>query len=364
MSLSKFTLLDYPYYISKDKIFFDYLEALNSCTTKEEVKNIKMYAWDDELSRIKWWEEPPLSLSYYFKERAQQLRDKYSYIRLFVSGGYDSYYALRAFIDNNILLDEIVHSRSDLSQTNDYWADIEYYEQFLKIIEKHKQALEKTKIIVLEPEYRMLFSNEKIIYEYSDHPSCITNNPKFIFNNTDLSFNKEINIWSQPKAEIKIKQGKYYFNFYSSEFLAPTPNIECFYISKDNFNLFLKQVHLIKNYVTLNNIVTLDRFDILTLATGNLYFNEHQAKNYASINMSTNPQAQYFPLFRGKNFFRIQALKRSKETNKIYNIWKDYLYSTFKDSYKLNLKKSFIHTTSSQSYNLERKEIVHSLSNF
>ena len=155
---------DYPYYISKDRIFFDYLEALKNCDSKKEVNDIKMYAWDNELSRIKWWEEPPLSLAYYFKERAQQLRDKYSYIRLFVSGGYDSYYALRSFIDNDIFLDEIVHSRSDFSQTNDYWADIEYYEQFLKIIETHKQSLEKTKITVLEPEYRKIFMNILIIH--------------------------------------------------------------------------------------------------------------------------------------------------------------------------------------------------------
>ena len=359
MFLSRFTHPDYPYYISKGKIFFDYLEALNNCVSKDDVKNIKMYAWDDELTKIKWWEEPPLSLSYYFKERAQQLRDKYSYIRLFVSGGYDSYYALRSFIDNNIFLDEIVHSRSDFSQTNDYWADIEYYEQFLKIVEMHKQALEKTKITVLEPEYRKLFANEKNIYEYSDHPSCLTNSPKFIFNNSTLSFNNEINIWSQPKAEVKIKQGKYYFNFYSSEFMAPTDNIECFYISKDNFNLYLKQLHLIKNYIKISNKSLIpNRFDILPVATKKPYFNEHQAKNYASINMSTNPQAQYFPLLRGKNFFRVQALKKDKETNKIYDIWKDYLAYTFKDSYKLNLRKSFIHTTNSISYNLESKEII------
>ena len=357
MFLSNFTF-DYPYYISKNKIFFDYLEALNSCISKEEVKNIKMYAWDNELSSIKWWEEPPLPLAHYFKERAQQLRDKYSYIRLFVSGGYDSYYALRSFIDNNIFLDEIVHSRSDFSQTNDYWADIEYYEQFLKIVEMHKQALEKTKVTVLQPDYKKLFMNEKNIYEYSDHPSCLTNSPKFIFNNTNLSFNKEINIWSQPKAEVKVIQGKYYFNFYSSEFMAPTDNVECFYISKDNFSLYLKQVHLIKNHIKFNNILNFDRFDIVPLATSNPYFNEHQAKNYASITMSTNPQAQYFPLLRCKNFFRIQALKKGKETNKIYNIWKDYLKYIFKDSYKLNLKKSFIHTTNSVSYNLESKEII------
>ena len=344
---------DYPYYISKDRIFFDYLEALKNCDSKKEVNDIKMYAWDNELSRIKWWEEPPLSLAYYFKERAQQLRDKYSYIRLFVSGGYDSYYALRSFIDNDIFLDEIVHSRSDFSQTNDYWADIEYYEQFLKIIETHKQSLEKTKITVLEPEYRKIFMEEKNIYEYSDHPSCLTNSPKFIFNSTNLSFNKAINIWSQPKAEISIIDGKLYFNFKSFEFMAPTENIECFYISKDNFNLYLKQIHLIKNYVKLNNITTIDRLNMVPLATGNPYFNDHQSKNYANITMSTNAKFRLFPLLRGKNYFRIQALRKHNETNKIYSIWKDYLKSVYQNTYHLNLSRAHIQGTTSQSYSLD-----------
>ena len=35
---------DYPYYISKDRIFFDYLEALKNCDSKKEV--------NDGLSRV------------------------------------------------------------------------------------------------------------------------------------------------------------------------------------------------------------------------------------------------------------------------------------------------------------------------
>jgi hypothetical protein len=47
----------------------------------------------------------PLNLLY--KERAQQLRDKYQYLILNYSGGADSNNILRTFIDNNIKLDEV-----------------------------------------------------------------------------------------------------------------------------------------------------------------------------------------------------------------------------------------------------------------
>jgi len=42
-----------------------------------------------------------------YKDRAQQLRDKYDYLILYYSGGADSHNVLRSFVDNNIKLDEI-----------------------------------------------------------------------------------------------------------------------------------------------------------------------------------------------------------------------------------------------------------------
>jgi len=47
------------------------------------------------------------SLQEVYKQRAQQLRDKYDYLILYFSGGADSYNVLRSFIDNGIKLDEI-----------------------------------------------------------------------------------------------------------------------------------------------------------------------------------------------------------------------------------------------------------------
>jgi hypothetical protein len=42
-----------------------------------------------------------------YRQRAQQLRDKYDYLILYFSGGADSYNVLRSFIDNGIRLDEV-----------------------------------------------------------------------------------------------------------------------------------------------------------------------------------------------------------------------------------------------------------------
>lgn len=48
------------------------------------------------------------SIDELYKQRAQQLRDKYDYVSLFFSGGVDSTNILHAFIDNDIQLDEVV----------------------------------------------------------------------------------------------------------------------------------------------------------------------------------------------------------------------------------------------------------------
>lgn len=56
-----------------------------------------------------WKTEPPGDLSFWYAERAQQIREKYDYIVLMYSGGADSWNMLKAFVDNNIYIDEIAH---------------------------------------------------------------------------------------------------------------------------------------------------------------------------------------------------------------------------------------------------------------
>jgi hypothetical protein len=56
---------------------------------------------------IDWTVEPQESLKELYKERCQQLRDKYEYIVLSYSGGADSHEILYTFFENDIFIDEI-----------------------------------------------------------------------------------------------------------------------------------------------------------------------------------------------------------------------------------------------------------------
>jgi hypothetical protein len=54
-----------------------------------------------------WSKEPDVDINELYRRRAQQLREKYDYLVLYYSGGYDSTNVLYSFLDNDIPLDEI-----------------------------------------------------------------------------------------------------------------------------------------------------------------------------------------------------------------------------------------------------------------
>ena len=88
-----------------DRRFTNKYEALLYAKEINGVVNFKFFdnIWDNfnrELLGKK-------TLSELYRQRAQQLRDKYDYLILYFSGGSDSYNVLRSYIDNGIKLDEI-----------------------------------------------------------------------------------------------------------------------------------------------------------------------------------------------------------------------------------------------------------------
>jgi hypothetical protein len=71
-------------------------------------RQVKLYFYDKEFQSANWKLEPQENLSELYKQRAQQLRDKYDYIVLAYSGGIDSTNMLESFYYNNIHIDEII----------------------------------------------------------------------------------------------------------------------------------------------------------------------------------------------------------------------------------------------------------------
>jgi hypothetical protein len=61
-----------------------------------------------EFAKQDWTQEPETNLREIYRLRAEQIRQKYDYVRLDLSGGSDSVTVLYAFVLNNIPLDEVV----------------------------------------------------------------------------------------------------------------------------------------------------------------------------------------------------------------------------------------------------------------
>lgn len=97
----------YPqgYWQVKDKKFINKHQAL---LYANEDRSLVQYIYFDQV-----WQNfdrsllGKFTLKELYKQRAQQLRDKYDYLILYFSGGADSYNALRSFVDNGIKIDEV-----------------------------------------------------------------------------------------------------------------------------------------------------------------------------------------------------------------------------------------------------------------
>ena len=70
--------------------------------SKGDFNKIKFIYNDDHFSKIDWSVEPKEDIYELFRQRAQQLREKYDYIVLIYSGGVDSHTILETFLKNNI----------------------------------------------------------------------------------------------------------------------------------------------------------------------------------------------------------------------------------------------------------------------
>lgn len=97
----------YGYYLSSDKKkFYNKLECILHC----KAHGLE-FSWcfnNDYFDLIDWSVEPKSSIQDLYAQRAQEIRNKYDYLVLHLSGGHDSGNILQTFAVNDIKLDEVV----------------------------------------------------------------------------------------------------------------------------------------------------------------------------------------------------------------------------------------------------------------
>ena len=220
-----------------------------------------------------WEIEPEINLRELYRLRAQQLRDRYDYIRLEVSGGGDSSTAAYSFILNGIHLDEVVFRYPKTGEKNvtddpfntkpeNTLSEWRYAAQpLLKWIAVHAP---RTKITIHDYSEDMLAAghDEDWIFRTKDYFQ-----PGHAFKHTvdavdshkeTLDQGKSVcMLWGVDKPKVCIKDSKWYLYFMDVQANNANPEVgqwnnvtnEYFYWTPDMPELLCKQAHIIRKWL-------------------------------------------------------------------------------------------------------------------
>jgi hypothetical protein len=258
------------FYTVGDKTFYSKPMALMEATQTGHFPH-----WNfnrDTFSKINTCVEPATDLRILYKLRAQQLRDRYDYIRLEFSGGSDSTTVLLSFINNKIHLDEIVF-RYPAQGDRNLEADAKNTKAENTLSEWEfaaKPMLQK--IAVEHPEIKITlhdFSDNILKYKSDEswierskdylHPEhTFKHDPMGLVDHQKLAdTGKQICVlYGIDKPKLCIKDGRWWLYFmdmhanHAPTYLGPYTNIntEYFYWQPDLPEIIIKQAHTIRNW--------------------------------------------------------------------------------------------------------------------
>ena len=290
--------LFYGYYKYNDKMYVSREDAFNDMMTRQDWDGVLTFHFHDEVfEQIDWSVEPPFDIDLLYKMRAQQIRDKYKYVILQLSGGVDSTQILETFLDNGIFIDEIQtfhHHSGTKTLTFDKKSALfkevsvlyEYQFAVIPLLKWVREVSPNTKIVEVDlmPELISGTSRRTNGELLGQHPITkgLINPPNIIYNvpRTVTYVSLTHNIKKIEKDNVCVIRGidkpalrawkvspssyKLYFNFHdqtmgSTKFMAsgvmPTTfTLESFFWSPEVPLIPVKQCHLIKK--RLENDIT------------------------------------------------------------------------------------------------------------
>ena len=110
--------------------------------------DVSFHLFDDpSFKNYDWTVEPAESIRSLMVQRAHQLRDTYSYLKFWFSGGADSTTALNIFLDESIYIDEIVVYKFAPNGADKNLGDYEIDNYVLPYLHNIRQSIPNTKKI-------------------------------------------------------------------------------------------------------------------------------------------------------------------------------------------------------------------------
>jgi len=286
-----------------------------------------------------WHVEPEINLRELYRLRALQLREKYDYIRLEVSGGGDSSTAAYSFINNGIHLDEVVFRYPKAGEKNvtddpfntkpeNTLSEWRYAAQpLLKWIADHAP---RTTITIHDYSQDMLAQghDEAWIFRTKDYfqPGHAFKHTVDAVDEHKHTLDSGISVcmlWGVDKPKVCIKDSKWYLYFMDVQANNANPEVgqwdnvtnEYFYWTPDMPELLCKQAHIIRKWFDLSS---------------NKYL-QHLARwpNY-SFSQRTTFEHIIKPLLYPD--YDPATFQTSKPTNSFYNEMDQWFYTNFQET--------------------------------
>lgn len=259
-------------------IHWDKASALIDATSKNlGYSDVRWNFNDEEFGKVNWTQEPPGDVRSYYWARARQIREEYDYLILNFSGGSDSATVLRSFVDQGLLIDEVVmrHATAgtekyrannlDFDASNEH-SELEFAAMpILKWLEK---VSPRTKIVVHDFSLDVIGKDKELIYDENFvywcgdfiTPGCIVR-----YNHNNIESFKRFDcgqkiaiIFGTDKPRIVYQNGRFYNFFIDRTVHVALPatvtngydniNVELFYWSPKSILLMVKQAHEVKRW--------------------------------------------------------------------------------------------------------------------
>lgn len=263
--LSLFGRTSRPHYLVAGKPYYSKLQAIFE--TKKLSQQLNTSPWQilkfscfDNLANYDFSTEPTETYQELCIQRARQLRDKYSYIRLYYSGGVDSHTTLRSFYLAGSPIDEIVVIKN-ATVGDDTPSNIETTRVVIPNISKIQAWFPAAKIKLLDYVFDVNVKNTSDAAEWRSRMTRLvpgwhlTRNPSTAFDidNTLLdAFDKSSHceLVGEPKPNIVRKNGEWYTYLVDNQIegVLPLPGLEMFHFSADFPQLYVKQCHMLKGH--------------------------------------------------------------------------------------------------------------------
>jgi hypothetical protein len=325
------------YYKLGDKKIFSKVEALMEAT-----KTNVFPEWHfnrEVFDKVKWQAAPLTPIRDLYRMRAQQLRDKYDYIRVEASGGGDSTTAIFSFLHNGIHLDEVVfrypktgeknvHNDPFNTKCENTLSEWEFAAKpLLEWISTHHPSV---KITVHDYSENMLKgeADDTWVLKTKDYfqpgHAFKHDNIGLIDHRRDADAGKSICVlYGIDKPKMCIKDGRWYVYFmdlqanHSNSVVYEYTNIhnEYFYWTPDMPEIVHAQAHIIKSWFSLPQNTFLQylvRWPNYSIAHRTAYEQMVKPLIYPDYNPAT---------------FQV-----AKPTNSFYNEMDFWFYTNFKDT--------------------------------